>query len=148
MSDISKRLLEIKVELTKHEKEIKRLLDERKRLIDNCEHEINIITSETETRIKGYKKRSCIKCLICDSYLWPTKAVNEDIFGKMEKAIKIDLNNYPNFAKRHGEDCFGIVKMYYNIEKEFAKNLTEQEIAKKLIKIIEKIEDEEKSKQE
>ena len=149
MNNTSEKLLQIKDELLKLEKQKEKLLKERQRIIDNCEHEINFITCETESStIKGKKTRSYTKCLICGRYLWPTKAASEDTLRKMKNAIKIDMHNYPNYAKKRGEDCYRIVKIFYNIEKKYNPELTEFEIGNRLIKILEKIENEEKAKQE
>ena len=134
------RRLEIQKQLHKISKKQKSLKEQFEKEKKKCNHEICVTTWITDISdgniFSFFKPRSY--CLLCHEHLAPRKYVSMAIKRKMDEAVNINMQGYPNIFKYWGAMNYekNLERMYLEIRKE-NKNCCENEIGRIMKKRLE-----------
>ena len=76
-------------------------------------------------------------CLFCREYIAPRKYVPEDLRKKVEKAVSINMKDFPKLANKWGNKYYSNIRDIYIT---FEDEESEYEKGKRIIKIMEDME--------
>jgi len=130
--------LELK-ELRKRERKIEAQIE---KLQKQCNHEIIVSNIKEQSSIPGLWSKPMTLCLLCSEYLAPRKYISQELLKKMEKAVVINIEDYPNLSKKWGKNWYAeITKLYDQID----ENLCEYKKGEVLVDMIKNKEKESKN---
>ena len=111
---------------------------EFEKLNQKCEHEILVTSVESKSKVfKGLTERPMTFCLFCREYIAPRKYVPEDLQKKVEKAVSINMKDFPKLANKWGNKYYSNIRDIYMT---FEGEESEYEKGNRIKKIMEDME--------